>query len=1054
MSDETFRRFRCWRTAVVQRTILGDIGGLGTQDDAIFLAAHAPVPLDRGVGTERLSGGEREILDSLTGDIGKKTEENTLIAVTGGVGTGKSHAVRWVRAHLEEDPLRYRTIYVPRDLTTLRSLLGRILDGLLPGEKVERAKRQLEAAIGTKPEAQLRDDLIFNIRQVLTFELLDQGPGDMNEDDREERTFLLGERGDRSEPRRDGLAEILLAPQVMAHLGREDGTIAAVIQSVKAKRGGRDATYPQFTSDDIPRHAGILGQFGPAVRDLWNTVRSNPQPAVALLNEALRRAVSMTIGFGSAGGVTLNEVFNETRRLLRKEKIDLVLLFEDLAQFGLVDADLYDQFSQQPGNEYCPLRVVFAATDGKFRELPDTVQSRINHHFHVQNLTLGDNDADSTMVTFVARYLNNARVGRDRLVEARVDATNHAGEDGSWVPNNCTPCTHRDECFGAFDSADTGAGGIVGLYPHNKTSLRRAFLHLREQNRLTPRSIINEVVRDFLNAADPEIEARVFPSKETGNWFQMRVNRPQESIVTEREAQSPEERDRLRRARIIWRDGEPENQGMRVAFDLPGKPVSGSPPEEGTVAVGETPQLYENSPARTGTSPPSRQQELLAQREKRMQSLYDWDNEVRELPEQEMTEFRNILREWTLAKVDLGRHLVNAGPGTAEAILTRIFPVTTFFIDNAPGVRPTSGRLCFEILPSPHTGSRLLTAVRWFNDHGHWDAAAPNRAWEFPVHVKPATLQVELENFLGSCAAKVEERFLREITSSTGVRPAPAVVTLRTAALRVMGGLNADDLVQVVNVASAKPENLPESWSSTWTAPAKSAREIVLTLDASLIGEFAAAHQGTSDIPIVVDAAALESAGRTAFEDPAGAVDQLGQFSDRLSEITLAKAKLTVDWTLVMATERQGLVSELQFLRESAVTGGRDLAGWADELGTRANAAHVFRSAEGFPRFREAVAFLRSIPQDEVAEWLDAAEAISDPGNHAALLDAQSWSFCMRSYVTSTRLVLEAMRTTVREISSQITRQAGGNPQDLADRVADRFDAAANLLDRLGLRTS
>src|SRR5690349_14399769 len=102
MRDESFRRFRCWRTAEVQRTVLGDIGALGTQDDAVFLAAHAPVPLDRGVSTERLSGGEREILGSLIGEIGK-TGQNTLIAVTGGVGTGKSHAVRWVRAHLEDD---------------------------------------------------------------------------------------------------------------------------------------------------------------------------------------------------------------------------------------------------------------------------------------------------------------------------------------------------------------------------------------------------------------------------------------------------------------------------------------------------------------------------------------------------------------------------------------------------------------------------------------------------------------------------------------------------------------------------------------------------------------------------------------------------------------------------------------------------------------------------------------------------------------------------------------------------------------------------------------
>ena len=49
--------------------------------------------------------GEIQILNALKSQFGIK-KQNTLIAVTGDVGTGKSHAVRWVHAHLEEDPRR------------------------------------------------------------------------------------------------------------------------------------------------------------------------------------------------------------------------------------------------------------------------------------------------------------------------------------------------------------------------------------------------------------------------------------------------------------------------------------------------------------------------------------------------------------------------------------------------------------------------------------------------------------------------------------------------------------------------------------------------------------------------------------------------------------------------------------------------------------------------------------------------------------------------------------------------------------------------------------
>jgi hypothetical protein len=96
-------------------------------------------------------------------------------------------------------------------------------------------------------------------------------------------------------------------------------------------------------------------------------------------------------------------------RLLRREGTELILLFEDLALFGLVDDDLYDQFSQPPRDDYCPLRVVFAITTAKYLELRDTVRDRVTHRYDVQNMESGDGDADPAMVTFVARYLNNAR---------------------------------------------------------------------------------------------------------------------------------------------------------------------------------------------------------------------------------------------------------------------------------------------------------------------------------------------------------------------------------------------------------------------------------------------------------------------------------------------------------------------------------------------------------------------------------------------------------------------------------------------------------------------
>ena len=1043
MPESSYRRFRCWRTAQVHQTIFGDIGSLSTRDDAIFLAAHAPVPVERTKGAAAQVAGEAEILNALRSEIGV-AGRNTLIAVTGDVGTGKSHAVRWVRAHLGDDPQRYRTIYVPRDLSTLRGLLGRILQGL-PGEAARRAERQLDDAIGGKSDSQLRDELIDNLRQVLAFELPDEGPSDQDADAREERPFLLGSRADRTERRREGLADILLNLTVREHLSRDDGTVAAVVHSIQTERSGRDESYPQFTREDIPQNSvGIRNRLDPGARMVWEAVRTDPAHAVALLNEALQRAIRMTLGFGT--GTTLNEVFLETRKLLRREDTELVLLFEDLALFGLVDDDLYDQFSQQPLDDYCPLRVVFAVTTGKFRDIRDTVRDRITYHFVVQNLQGRDGDTDPALVAFVARYLNNARVGRDALVAARAGADERTRESGMWVPNACEirenghPCQHRDECFGAFGSIDTGPAGQIGLYPYNLVSLRRAFHHLRDEDRLSPRSLVNDVVHDFLITADPEIGAGIFPTEDIRNWFFLGVDRAREAIVREDELPSPEARERLRRARIAWADGEPEPAGIHEAFDLPGTATTAGP-QTGTAT---TPPVVVPQPDIRWTMPPPLQAD-------RAQSLYDWESNVTPLPDHEMEAFRRAFHGWTIARLDLGRQLINAGSGTIKFILSGILREWSFVIaKNASGRRPAKGDLQFEIPQSPE-GLRLLLAARWFADHGHWNSTDPGRKWEFPSGFQSADLQIELENFLSRCAADVERRFLQVITSTGGVRPAAAVVALRGAALRALGMLGRDDITRVITAAAQDRGDITDVWPPSWQELARPAIQVISQLDATFIADFAAARQGDTGDPIVLDAAALEPAGRLAIDDPAAAVAQLGEFpKEYLSQIELARVSLPADWTKAVATARQELLDDLQILRAAVGSTDQDIATWAGDLGMRANADHVFRPAGSFQRFRQDIATMKSSPRDVLDGWLGAEAPIRDPENTAAVFDAQSWAANARSYVTALTFVLTAMEETIQQAETRMAVRAGGNPAKLAERAAAQFDDAADLLDRLG----
>ena len=114
MSDTSMTKFRCWGAESVARTVFSDIGALAGNADAIFLAAHTPMELEHRKGPETGTGGsgEAQVLAALTGRIGD-LERNTLVAVTGGSGSGKSHVVRWVHSHVDMTDERFHVLYVP-----------------------------------------------------------------------------------------------------------------------------------------------------------------------------------------------------------------------------------------------------------------------------------------------------------------------------------------------------------------------------------------------------------------------------------------------------------------------------------------------------------------------------------------------------------------------------------------------------------------------------------------------------------------------------------------------------------------------------------------------------------------------------------------------------------------------------------------------------------------------------------------------------------------------------------------------------------------------------
>src|SRR3954454_15050710 len=132
--QERWTQDLCWSAAKASQVVHPDVAALtpgNTESDAVFLATHSPSRLRRYIGSvpQDQIVDEQALLDDFVTRLAKDVNDNTVIAVTGGSGTGKSHVVRWLHARLPaRDDLR--VLYVPKRLTNLRELLRVVVEGL------------------------------------------------------------------------------------------------------------------------------------------------------------------------------------------------------------------------------------------------------------------------------------------------------------------------------------------------------------------------------------------------------------------------------------------------------------------------------------------------------------------------------------------------------------------------------------------------------------------------------------------------------------------------------------------------------------------------------------------------------------------------------------------------------------------------------------------------------------------------------------------------------------------------------------------------------------
>ncbi|MBA3430093.1 MAG: ATP-binding protein [Actinobacteria bacterium] len=480
--------FVCWTTADVTATIPTEAA---TPSPEVLLATHAPLRITRrgakGRHAETEIVDEQKVLDEF---LTSEPTNGVLVApVLGESGTGKSHLIRWVEAKLDPSLPGRHIIYLRKTDTSLKNVVEQLLVGQ-EGPKFDEIRTKLDL-LGSGVTQETMEGRILDALAEALEQHDASGPA----------KALVGA---------NGLAVFFHDPLFRNHLRR---TGSFVHRRARHALRGRDPDEPdiplEFTADQLPLDIvdfASIEDAAAATQKVFRRLTSNPQlqaDAVAMINELLHVAVTRAVGL-SVGDVA--QAFLQMRANLIGDEI--VLLIEDVALIQGVRRDLLDAIVE-PGvdkgvTKYATIRTMMAITSGYYNEtLPETFRYRAEATGprYVVDVDLASDAADDGLfVDFVGRYLNAARVGKQKLEQA-----------APQVPNACTSCEFRPSCHENFGESSDG----YGLYPYNQPAILRAIKSLADRagdsRTFNPRRVLARAVRDTLGDDQSLIGSGQFP---------------------------------------------------------------------------------------------------------------------------------------------------------------------------------------------------------------------------------------------------------------------------------------------------------------------------------------------------------------------------------------------------------------------------------------------------------------------------------------------------------------------------------------------------------------
>jgi hypothetical protein len=492
---------------------LDEVRAIGTEaeslPDAVLLAVHRHIDLVRRpfMGSD---SGRRVQEDALLDFVlhGLKPEGYLLAPVTGPSGAGKSHLVRWLEIRLRNHPeaTRFHVIRVPKS-ASLRTVVESVLEPVshLPEYKgMLDELRQAASAISPEEAAAM-------FGTILELAL-------------KERTAIWRQEGGSV----DGVPTTTLAahaPLLASFL--QDALLASHFREAvyprllkRALRGRQDTDAdadrpPRFELEDLVLPPKLLNGLDGAARSTQTYYLTRldrdggREAALAALNAVIDNVVARVFKLGQLSrGKSLQDMMIEIRRSLAESGRELVLLVEDFYALTGIQDQLLSFCIQEVIDEprpMCPMRTVMAMTDSTL-DGRDTIKTRSEYQWALVTEEHDEERIVDALTDIAGRYLNAARIGRQRLVNSYDPSAGTVL--ATFVPESDDP--EGSELRQVFGSTDNG----IPLFPLSRQAIHfLARKHLVQGGRMhfIPRIALKFIVRNVLEAR-AEFEHGQFPS--------------------------------------------------------------------------------------------------------------------------------------------------------------------------------------------------------------------------------------------------------------------------------------------------------------------------------------------------------------------------------------------------------------------------------------------------------------------------------------------------------------------------------------------------------------